>query len=76
MMRKKVVCIEKKVVLYSTGCPKCRVLEAKLNEKHIQYEVNGSVDDMEALGLMELPALDVDGELYNFVTAVKWANSQ
>lgn len=76
MIRKKVVHIEKKVVLYSTGCPKCRVLEAKLNEKHIQYEVNSSVDDMEALGLMELPALDVDGELYNFVTAVKWANSQ
>ena len=27
-----------KVVLYSTGCPKCKILEQKLNMKSIPYE--------------------------------------
>lgn len=63
-------------VVYSTNCPKCKVLESKLKEKNIPYEVNTSVEDMTALGIMEAPVLSVDGELLNFVSAIGWVNKQ
>ena len=36
------------VVMYSTNCPKCRVLEMKLNSKGITYSVVTDVDEMTA----------------------------
>ena len=33
-------------ILYSTHCPKCNVLEKKLNSKSIQYTI---IDDIEEL---------------------------
>jgi len=33
--------MEKKLTLYSTGCPQCRILKKKLEEKNIKFmEVN------------------------------------
>ena len=32
-----------KITLYSTGCPKCKVLEAKLNNKHIYSKLENYV---------------------------------
>lgn len=32
------------ITLYSTGCPKCKVLKKKLEEKGIKYTENNSVD--------------------------------
>ena len=54
------------IVLYSTGCPKCRVLETKLKAKGIGYAEINDVDVMEAKGIMNLPMLEVDGEILNF----------
>jgi glutaredoxin len=34
------------ITLYSTGCPKCKVLETKLNNKNIEFNVNTDVDEM------------------------------
>ncbi len=64
------------VVLYSTGCPRCKVLKAKLEQKGIKYTENNSVDDMMSIGINEVPVLGVDGELLNFTEAVKWINKQ
>lgn len=61
-----------RVVLYSTGCPKCRVLKKKLDECGIPYSENNSVDDMLSIGIMEAPKLLVNGELLDFSSAVKW----
>ena len=62
------------VILYSTDCPKCNVLKKKLDEKGVDYTVNNDVDEMVALGMMEVPTLSVDGELLSFAQAVAWAN--
>ena len=62
------------IVLYSTGCPKCRVLETKLKAKGIGYAEINDVDVMEAKGIMNLPMLEVDGEILNFSEAIKWVN--
>lgn len=60
------------VTLYSTDCPRCKVLEAKLIEKNVEYIVNKNQDEMERLGMMSAPALMVDGDLMMFAEAVKW----
>ena len=65
-----------KIILYSTNCPKCNILEAKLNQKNIVYEICTDIDIMESKGMMSAPALEVDGELMDFGAAVKWVNSQ
>lgn len=64
------------VVLHSTHCPRCRVLEAKLNLKNIQYEVNTDQNKMESLGIMSVPVLEVDGQLLQFKEATEWVNKQ
>ena len=62
------------VVLYSTGCPKCKVLEAKLNMKKIEYNVVTDVSVMESKGFMSVPMLEVDGEIMNYGAAADWIN--
>lgn len=63
------------ITLYSTGCPRCNVLEKKLNQKGVSFTVNDSVDEMRELGIMAVPVLHVDGNLLEFTEAVKWVNS-
>ena len=48
------------VKLYTIDCPKCKILEEKLMNAHIEYEVCRDKTTMLAMGLDFLPALDVD----------------
>lgn len=64
------------VVLYSTGCPKCKVLKSKLIAKHIDFVEVEDVDEMGKVGLTSVPWLSVDGKMMDFVNAVRWANEQ
>ena len=64
------------VVLYSTHCPKCKVLESKLNQKGIDYEEVNDVKIMREKGFMSAPNLEVDGVVYDFKEAVKWIGEQ
>ncbi len=68
--------ISNDVILYSTGCPKCRVLETKLTEAGVKFTKNESVDEMLAMGLTEAPALSVNGEVLGFLSAVRWVDAQ
>lgn len=62
------------VTLYSTHCPKCVILEKKLNQKNIKYQINDDVDLMEKKGFLSLPMLEVDGKEMDFASAVKWVD--
>lgn len=62
------------VVLYSTGCPRCKVLKQKLDNKGIPYTMNSSVDEMLSLGIAQVPILSVDGDLLPFTKAIEWVN--
>ena len=62
------------VVLYSTGCPKCIILEKKLTQKNIQFEINNDIDEMQEKGFMSLPMLEIDGNVMDFKTAVDYVN--
>lgn len=65
-----------RLVLYSTGCPKCTVLKKKLESKNIEFEENNSVDEMMTLGISTVPILKLDSTMMDFATAVKWVNEQ
>lgn len=56
------------------GCPKCRVLKMKLEQKGIQYEDSHDVEKLQELGFKSLPILDVDGSMMKFEDAVQYVN--
>lgn len=60
-----------KVILYSTGCPKCRMLEAALKKKDISYEKCEDVQAMIDMGLSEAPALNIDDKILTYTDAMK-----
>lgn len=64
------------IVLYSTDCPKCKVLKKKLEEKGIAYQENNSVKEMLSLGINQVPVLKVNGELLDFSAANTWINNR
>lgn len=64
------------IILYTTHCPRCKVLETKLNEKKLSYTVVDNVDEMTGMGIMSVPMLKVDDNLLSFVDANKWINEQ
>lgn len=63
------------ITLYSTHCPKCMVLEKKLQQKGISYEEINDVNVMTEKGYMSVPMLEVDGVSMDFNEAVKWINN-
>lgn len=65
-----------KIILYSTNCPKCKVLTMKLDMKHIPYEINTDIDYMISKGMLSAPYLEVDGAMMGFTDAIKWVNEQ
>ena len=64
------------VKLYTTNCPKCRILEKKLSEKNIEYSTETNVEAMISLGMKTSPNLEVDGEIMDFTKAIQWVNNQ
>ena len=62
------------ITLYSTNCPKCKILEQKLNQKGVDYTLCTDIDVMEEKGFMAAPMLEKDGEVMDFGTAIKWIN--
>ena len=68
--------MNKEIIFYTTGCPKCAVLTKKLNQKQIFYRTVTDLDTMLALGIKSAPVLSVDGELMDFTAAVQWVNAQ
>ena len=64
-----------KVILYSTGCPKCSILKKKLAAKNVFYTEVNDVNEMMRLGLKEVPALAIDGQMKDFTAAVKFLDN-
>lgn len=64
------------IILYSTKCPKCKVLETKLKQNNIKFEEINDVDLMVQKGFKSAPILEVDGVAYRFKEAVEWIKEQ
>lgn len=65
-----------KVILYEHGCPRCKVLKMKLDQKDIEYETVGDIEVMKAKGFNEAPKLEVNGVIMGFKEAVDWIKEQ
>lgn len=63
-----------KLVLYTTHCPKCCILEKKLQSKGVDYITCTDIETMKSLGIEYTPILDVDGTLLSFAEAVAYVN--
>ena len=63
------------MILYSTGCPRCEVLKAKLLQKNVKFDVVDNIEEMLQLGITQVPVLKIDDNLLEFSAAVKYVNS-
>lgn len=63
------------VILYTTHCLKCRVLETKLKSKNINYVEETDETIMRKKNIEFLPMLEVDGNLMDFATANVFINN-
>ena len=64
------------VTLYSTHCPKCKVVEMKLDKTGINYSTVDNVEDVIKIGeehkILSAPILCVDGKYMDFSESLKW----
>lgn len=63
------------IILYSTHCPRCSVLEKKLKSKNINYQEINDVNTMRIKGFTEVPILQVDDKTMSFIEANAWLNT-
>lgn len=66
----------KEIILYSNGCPKCKVLKSKLESKKIEFTETDDFSKLKDQGLQSLPIMEIDGEILTFVEANNWINNQ
>jgi glutaredoxin len=64
------------ITLYTTHCPKCKVLENKLNKKNIEYNVCEDIEIIQNKNIISFPALEIDNKILSFRDAVNWVNEQ
>lgn len=67
------------VTLFSTNCPRCKVLEDKLKAKKISFQlIDGerAIESIQERGFLSAPLLNVDGEDMEFGKAIRWVNER
>ena len=63
------------MTLFSTNCPQCKVLEKKLEQKGIQFEITNDIDELIEMGIKRAPILKTDDVQYlDFSNAIKYVN--
>lgn len=67
--------MDNNIVLYTTGCPKCKILKEALDEKGVSYKEETDVKLMISMGIVAAPVLGVNGELMDFGKAFYWVNN-
>lgn len=63
------------IILYTTHCPQCKLLEKTLKDKNIEYKEETNVDTMLSLGIQAVPILQVDDKKMNLKEALTWVRS-
>lgn len=65
------------VTLFTINCPKCKVLESKLNKANISYAICNDIQEMKKLGIdtLPFPILRVNDKIMEFMEAVNWINN-
>lgn len=64
------------IKVYSTGCPKCKVLLSKLDSNNVEYIIISDISQMESEGITTVPVIETDGIKMNFKEAIDWVNTK
>ena len=66
------------ITIYSTGCPRCKVLIKKMENVGLtKFDLISDTTEMTRLGITAVPMMQVDGgALMNFNEAINWVNQQ
>lgn len=65
------------IKIYTNNCPKCQILEKKLEEQKIEYEKITNIELMLSLGINDVPVLELENkEKLSFSEAVKWLKNR
>ena len=64
-----------KINLYTTHCPKCKVLEIKLTQNGIEYNEITDKEKFLEKGITSVPMLEVDDKMLGFLEANKYVNA-
>lgn len=71
-----------KIILYSTNCPKCKVICKKLQQKNLDFTEIDCIADttyitmLSSKGFRSMPVLRVGDEYFDFMKANKWIGEQ
>lgn len=63
------------ITLFSTNCPKCKVLEQKLKSANIDFTIQNDMQEIIDAGFATAPVLKVDNQYLDFKQAVDYINS-
>lgn len=71
---------ENNIILYTTHCPKCKILEKKLNEKNIQFQTEDNIEIVTKIAnlvqMSTAPILKLeDNRFLDFSGAIKFLNN-
>lgn len=68
--------MERKPLIYTIGCPKCKSLEKLFKDRGIEYEVCTDIKTMVEKGFEYLPQMEYKGKIYDVEAAEEWAKKQ
>lgn len=61
-----------KIILYTTHCPMCLMLERKLKEKNINYTEISDIEEIKKANIKNVPVLKIGEELMDSYNAMQW----
>lgn len=71
-----------KITLYTTGCPRCKMLAQALDAAKVEYDICNDVDTIMKLGVKFVPVLEVpdpsgglEDKLLDYGAAMTWVRS-
>ncbi len=60
------------MTIYSTGCPKCKLLEKELQKHNISFQVESDIEALKAMGISTVPVLRDGEKFFSFEQAIKY----
>lgn len=60
------------IILYSTGCPMCKMVEEKFAQKGIKYIKISDPEIIVSKGIKVVPQAEIDGKLLRVKEILNW----
>lgn len=64
------------IKLYSNGCPKCKILKQRLDEKEIEYIERSDTGFLERNNILSFPVLVIGSKILKYFEAINWLKNK